>query len=295
MSSRRAFGFGIAITILFCEIAGLWILLATGVTGRLVPADPERFHRLGVETSLAATSNTGFIHSLLPDTVRTVESVLRWTMNQAVAVGDPGPVTSAREIYEIAARDKGLLCGQMALLFLTALRARNHPAREVSLVRSLLSEGDTHTTVEVREKGRWMIYDPTFHTTFERDGEAVGAAAIHEALLQGAAGSIEPVFHGPVAYPARLESYYMDWLPLFNNVLVFDDGHDSLLAVIPPFRYWLGPRWFYLSARGEPTLWHVAAARWLYLGVVVVLPLALLILTIGLGGSLRRRKGGSSG
>ncbi len=173
---------------------------------------------------------------------RDPRALVAQVMNAVQAVG-PEPSGDPAAVLEHVRRGGGVACGGMSRLFFAALRANGLDARIVTLRRSLLDRLDTHTTVEVRMGGRWVIVDPTFHVTFERNGRLLGAVEIHEALLHGGAAGIVPVFHGPVAYPARLETYYIHWLPLFTHVAVVDrmGPAPSLLARVPPARYWLGP------------------------------------------------------
>lgn len=280
LDTRRSLRFSRAGVGAFLVLAGLqfggaWLLLDAGVSARLVATSKTSFQQLSSSSRVVTSSDSAFISAMLPDTTVNVSAILRWTLNQATAVGDPGPVRGARAIYHLASEGQGLVCSQMAVLFQAALRSRGHMAREVRLARSLLSEQDTHVTVEVLVDGRWVIYDPTFHVTFQQDGRLLGSAEIHQAILEGQDSDIRPVFHGPVAYPARLDSYYMDWRPLFNNVLLFSKGEDDTLSRIPPFRYWLGPRWHYLALRSEPPLWQAAVGSRIYFFVVVVLPMSL--------------------
>lgn len=285
---------GTLAALLVVEAWGLWTLTRHGALARFDPVPPERFSRIGVDGAPRPRPDAAFLASVLPDTVRGVGEILRWTMDRTDSIGDPGPGTSAAEAYRVAASGGGLVCGPLARLFVTALSARGHAAREVQLARSLFSAGDTHITVEVRVDGRWVVYDPTFHVSFARGGRLLGAAEIHRALVEGDGDAVEPRFHGPVAYPARLERYDVGWLALYNHVIIYEAGGATLPEKLPPVRYWTGPRWRVLALEGGgPPLWQVGVARDAYLLFIVLLPgtLALVAAVLALGGRGRRRAG----
>ncbi len=192
-------------------------------------------------------------------------------------------------VWKHVASGGGLLCRGMADVYYHALRANGIEARRVRLARNLLDPFDTHQTVEVFQEGRWVIYDPTFNVSFERQGVLLGAQEIHSALLTGATADIRPVFHGEVSYPARLDRYYIHWLPLFDNVFVFDVPRAETWSLLPPLRYWLGPRGYYEQAGTHDS--HFTLLGRVYFAVVALVPITLL----ALGGALllaawRRRR-----
>lgn len=153
----------------------------------------------------------------------------------------------------------------------------------MTLARSLLG-GDLHVTTELRVDDRWVVYDPTFHVTFEKDGVQLGAVDIHRELLENGAVDVLPRFHGAVAHPTRLEGYYVHWRPLYNHVLHFSEGAETAWAPLPPFRYWWGPRWYFLEGQEGEGLWYGRLGDRVYFAVVVVLPLLLLVLALAAAG-----------
>ena len=98
-------------------------------------------------------------------------------------------------------------------------------------------------------------------------------------MLDGSASKIEPVFYGDVAYPARLDSYYINYLPLYNALMIIDKQDASIFAKLPPFRYWMGPRTYYLSKTANG-LWGVELTKESYFIFVAVLPIVLLVLAL---------------
>jgi|GEM_PF-2915356 len=207
-----------------------------------------------------------------------VREVLRWTMDQVRAtgqgVGTPRP--SAREQLAHARAGGGLHCGQMADLFVETLRGFGVNARIVTLAsslspRTLLVGTSTHTVVEVLLDGRWVIFDPTFHVSYRRGGRLLGAAEVHDALVSGNIGEVEPVFHGEVAYPARLESYPVPWMEHFRHVLVAREHDTAIWKSIPPQRYWMGARYYHVGDEGARQL------DALYFTLVVAVPALCLL------------------
>ncbi|MDW7709333.1 MAG: transglutaminase domain-containing protein [Deferrisomatales bacterium] len=202
-------------------------------------------------------------------------ALLQSVMNSVGSVA-PFKARDFERLWEHASSGGGLLCRGMADLYYHVLRRNGVEARRVSLVRNLFDPFATHQTVEVEVDGRWVILDPTFNVSFEREGLLLGAQEIKEALRRDAGAGIRPIFHGEVSYPARLAGYYTHWLPLFDNVFVQDGSSRNLFVLLPPMRYWLGPVSYYQAAESEEP--HVRLLNGLYFLVVALVPLAVISL-----------------
>ncbi|OAD22481.1 hypothetical protein THIOM_001712 [Candidatus Thiomargarita nelsonii] len=153
------------------------------------------------------------------------------------------PPWDAVSLFEHVQKGKGLACSGMAEIFASILAAKKFTVRRVGLLRTLGDRYSAHAIIEILVNGRWVIFDPTFNVTFERDGHLVGAQDIHRALLDGNFNEIKPIFHGEVAYPARLDKYYMHYLSLYNNVLILEPA-KKFWHKLPPFRYWMGTKYY---------------------------------------------------
>jgi hypothetical protein len=168
--------------------------------------------------------------------------LMRQVMELVPCVASDPPTEDPLVLVEHAEAGGGLVCTGMASIFRAALEENGFDARIVVLARFLSDRYETHTTVEVREDGRWVVYDPTFGITFERDGVRLGAQEVKEAFVAGDIGSIETVYVGSSdGYPARIGDYYMNWQPLFSNVVVRQPA-PSAAAKLPIVRWWLGER-----------------------------------------------------
>jgi hypothetical protein len=146
---------------------------------------------------------------------------------------ESGPEAPAGAILDHLDQGGGLLCAGLARLYAATLVANGQEARVVSLSRNFPDRSDSHTTVEVRQDGRWVIFDPTFNLSFIREGVLQGAEEIHRALIDGTASEIHVVRYPPGRYPGRLERQAVHWLPLFNNVYALDPS-EGWLAKLPP-------------------------------------------------------------
>ncbi len=187
------------------------------------------------------------------------------------------PSDRLADVYRQARAGGGLLCAGMARLYFNALAVNGYRARMVELRRSALDPLDTHTLVEVREGGAWHMYDPTFNVAYARDGRPLGAEEVQRAFRDGSYATIHPVFFGRVRYPARVETYYMSWLPLFANVYVLDGAQPARVLGLPPLRYWFGPRFYYSTATGLSTA-HLRVVAALYFGFVGLVPVLVIAL-----------------
>lgn len=195
-------------------------------------------------------------------------------------VGSPRSDT-IKDIYEHAKTGGGLNCNGMAELFLHALRLQGYKARKVFVVKSLGDPYVTHTLVEVYQEGRWVVYDPTFNSSFKKEGIVLGAVDVAHALLDGSCIKIKPVFYGEVAYKARLETYPFYWLAHFNHVLIFQPGHSAWSKLIG-LRYWYGPILYYFSFTGQPNS-HLIALDWIYFFSICLGPFLWLSLAAVIG------------
>lgn len=171
---------------------------------------------------------------------------------------------------------KGHNCNDMSELFLHALRKQGYKARKLFVVKSIGDQHVTHTLVEVFENNKWVIYDPTFNVSFEKNGQLLGAIEISKSLLDGSFGQIKPIFYGNVVYPARLETYPIYWLAHFNNVLMFKHhNYSSSWFIRNTFqlitRYWQGPVLYYFSPTGKPND-YLELINWFYFIFTFILP-----------------------
>lgn len=162
--------------------------------------------------------------------------LMRWVANQADSVGPAPSGLSPRATLERAWEGGGVLCGDLARILKAALRAQGFRARHVQLNSS---EGDSHVVVEVLARdGGWEVLDPTFNVTYENKDGPLGVTEIQEHIQQGL--EVEPVFHGHVQYPSRMQHYPVHWADHFDRAEVYQRGPDW--ARLTPFRYWIGPR-----------------------------------------------------
>ena len=253
------------------NVYGVWLLrrygayarfVATGDLDSVVPAhDPHGLERLARE----------FRH---PHYLALLEQVMN-----SVGTCEAGPSADPLRALDHARRGGGLACAGMAILYFNVLRLNGITARQVYLSRTCFDTLDTHVTVEVLRDGKWIIADPTFHVGFEMRGELMGAQAIAHSLRDGSLEEIRSRFYGPVRYPVRLDSYYLPWSFLFQNVFVVDRDQPSvpLWARLPPFRYWRGPV-MYFQEDAKVSSQHLRCQERLYLLFVVLLPLTLVAL-----------------
>jgi len=186
------------------------------------------------------------------------------------------------DILEHVDRGGGLGCSGMAALYSGALSANGFENRRIVLLRNMYGVYDAHSVVEVYENQRWIIYDPTFNISYVKNGQMIGAQEISESLYDGSDDEIEIVHYGEVAYPARLDTYYMDWLPLYNNVFVLEYADAGILEKIPPFRYWFGPLYFIQPPKADEQIqphWYEFQQN-VYFLFVVILPVITITLMV---------------
>lgn len=205
-------------------------------------------------------------------------ALMRQVMDEVGRVGSSS-ATDVRGLLEHVRADGGLTCGGMATLLNYTCQLNGLQSRTISLQRHLGDRYETHVVVEVLHNGRWTVFDPTFNVTYARDGRDLGADELAAAVYNGQIAEVRPVFHGAVRYPARIENYYTDWRPLFNNVFIPDwSRRKHRLANFPPFRYWHGPVVYYRDDVGSTS--HIDAANNALFVFLVIVPTLAAILSV---------------
>ena len=183
------------------------------------------------------------------------------------------------ELWAKVQSGHGLACGGMALLFRDLVAVQGFPARLVQLYRADTEPDDTHVIVEVSLEGLgWVAFDPTFNLTFRDDhGRLLGVREVRQRMAANPREPVHPTYHGDRAYPAKLETYYLEWRALFANAYTYGYCRDcALWTKLPPFRYWSGPR-RYLIGDGLGPL--ARTHNRMYFWNTVVMPLLLLWLS----------------
>jgi len=263
------------------------LFLLTLVLGLANVLSIRKFRQLGLFIRYIPVGNLAAIHprtNISPESLAVLATEFRGTTPEALmaevmnTVGKIDFFTAADPvaIYRHAQAGGGLVCEGMAKFYHGVLLAHGFEARIVGLKRNLLDIYDTHTTVEVLVDGKWVIFDPTFNVSYQRNGKLLSAQEIKQSFYEGSFAVITPRFYGEVRYPARLENYYMNWLPLFNNVLIWNAPAPYRWAKLPPFRYWWSSRYYY-EPLAEHQIVRYKFANQLYFGTIVILPLSLLI------------------
>ena len=274
-----------------------YYLAKTTLLPNIYPIDGSISSSTVYDPHLAVTTDREQFRKELDPEIRRLEGteaktlrILSWVMNQFPRV-ENWAAHSSWEMIEHGRAGGGLICGGLAQVFHDALVANGIPARRVILWRNMFELGDTHTTVEAFIDGKWRIFDPTFHVSVKIGGERVGAFDVQQHLEKSGPKNIAIEFHGSVKYPARTETYYIDYLVLFDNVFV--EVHRSLgyLRAIPLIGPLIGPQWVYPGNIREFDVSHIQFYRLLYLSTMIVLPaLALLFFVAAVAVWLRIRR-----
>lgn len=224
--------------------------------------------------------------------------VMRWVMNNVTEVGSPvskNPV----EIFESGRA----LCGGMSLVFSAAAQSRGYVTREVDLIASPGNLYDTHVLTEVKVDGEWLIFDPTFNLTFvDSDNRKLGVSEVQRSIYRTSVPLATPVFHGDVAYPARLETYPIDWQIHFASAYAFpktlvETARSSVVSkfsFLPVYGYFFGAKKYYLAPDGQSHRYQKVfnAAYFLamlLLPVLMMVSASLLAFGLLTGRKLRRK------
>jgi hypothetical protein len=283
-----------AVSLIVLVLAVTGVRYATGLP-RLVPVNglesPHAYDsRLAVESD-----RERFRQELAPvvanlDTSEAkVLAILEWVMNQIPKV-ENRYAKSSWKMIEHGRAGGGLICAGMAQVFCDALLANGIPARRVFLQRNMFDSQDTHVTVEAWVDGKWRMYDPTFHISFKGNGTHVGVYEARDWFVKQKGRGIEVQFLGDVRFPARIASYPMRYEVLFNNVFITIRQSYSRAYDIPIFGgfiakaagIWFGPNRGYPVHDSGLSMRAIDFYRYLYYGILVVLPTINLILLLAM-------------
>lgn len=216
-----------------------------------------------------------------------VVAVLGWTMNQVDKIEPQGKKTPYAILLSAKKENKGTLCSGMASIFHEALALLKIKVRRISLYRNNFNIYDSHASVEIFLNGKWQIYDPTFNVSYKslvNPSHLMSAQEMKDAFVKGKFSEIKPIFYGETAYPARFETYYMHYLPLYNNVFILEQAAQSFWKKLPPFRYFFyGPRYVYQEDSSSPrSCWHLGLQQNMYFVFVALLPAVIGIIVLAL-------------
>ncbi len=264
---------GIVVVLILCELVGMRLLRQYNYFFRAVPL--QDMSGLDYVFPYETPQKIG---QLCGDTY---QDTLKNVMNFVSCAVDRGSPTSEHvgDFFDHAKLGGSLTCNGMSELYVHALRLQGIKARKIFVVKNFGDPYQSHTLVEIFIDGKWRIFDPTFHASFEKNGELLGAQDIAQALIDGSFITIAPIFYGEVVYPYRLPSYYMHWLSLYNNVLFFQYGKYSPSWIVRntiefPLRYWNGPVLYYFSQDGNPNRYFELLDT-IYFLIVCVIPLSV--------------------
>jgi hypothetical protein len=128
----------------------------------------------------------------------------------------------------------GHFCNEYAAKYRELLGAAGVESRIVSVYAQYPQAYDSHTFVEIKTKGGWVIQDPTFEGWWEVNGHAASAADLQHALAGGAIGQV--IWHGPAG---PMTSYYVNPLLLFRTVAYTTggEGEGRVTAKLPDTYY----------------------------------------------------------
>lgn len=269
----------------------LGMLFTIELVGRRFVGNYRFFFRSQVVNDMSCIETT--LNESTPEELRMLcgkdyKETLQNVMNFVSPKTDILPAGSTiKDMYDHAKNGGMLTCAGMSELYLHALRLQNIKARKLFVVKNIGSDECTHTTVELFIDGKWRIFDPTFHVSFSKNDELIGAQEMSQSIIDGTYKEITPIFYGDVAYPFRLETYPNSWVALFNNVLIFKFGTYASSWVVRNTvglleRYFTGPTLYYFSAASIENR-YMAVLNRVYFLLICLVPIMRLIVFILFG------------
>jgi hypothetical protein len=251
-SQASKFVVAIALLIAGVNLAGLQLLLSRGEVSRIIQIRNMNDPSVGDLPPRGSAAEQKAFLKLLRDAgldklrgEKQVLALMQWVMNSVRKIEPEAHGSPYKILMESRLRGHGMVCSGMAYVFQEGLALLGVQSRIVVLKSNLFGASDSHVTVEAMVNGRWRIYDPTFHVSFRKDGALLSAQELHDLLQTNSKSRIVPVFYGPVAYPARIESYYMDYVPLFNYVLIYKQWSNAFWDKLPPLHFFYGSQLFF--------------------------------------------------
>ncbi len=266
---------GFLVFFIFINIFGIHILRKYNYFFRAIPVSDMSSleYSFPCQTPSQIQQLCGSTHQ---ETLKNVMNFVSCKNKSIVPLSD-----NVQSFFECAKNEGVLTCNGMAELYLHALRLQGVKARKLFVVKNFGDPYQSHTTVEIFIDGKWRIFDPTFHVSFKKNDQLLGAQDIAESIIDGSFSKIEPVFYGEVNYSCRLDSYYMHWLSLYNNILLFKYP-QPVSSVVQKLmqqltRYWNGPVLYYFSQDGLVNRYFEILNR-VYFLIICILPLMIILI-----------------
>ncbi|MDP7034058.1 MAG: hypothetical protein QF752_06150 [Planctomycetota bacterium] len=286
LRSFRFFLLGLCIIIGLLDILVLYVLRSNGTWSQLVPlSDLNHLDANEPYTPFETPDGLKEFYKILrvnvltekKHSIKQILEIQEFIGNQIQNCGLYLGPERGLALFKKGAAGAPLACGNLSEILQTALTAVGYKVRTIQLYRSDFASNETHVVVEAHVDGSWKIFDPTFNLTYENNGKLLGVQKVQE-LLNKNPNAVTPVFHGERKYPPRLDSYYMDWRPLFSNAYVSSSTVPiAWWAKLPPLRWWYGPKIYYFG--DAPILW--AKSNYAVLLVfVAIIPIALFMIFI---------------
>jgi hypothetical protein len=179
------------------------------------------------------------------------EPIEEFTIEKAIAIREAllnigsvkkeGTEGSPLELLRGLKAGKTLTCSDLSLLYGFMLNLVGFDVRHIVVSRSLFDIWDSHSMVEVwdERRSKWILSDPTFNVSFEKNGEYLSSDQVYDLIHSGNYDSIK-VLHGhSTKHEYSLEKYYISYFSLFNNL--FYISHIGPKLAVLKYSPW---RWF---------------------------------------------------
>lgn len=203
-----------------------------------------------------------------PDPWKRALRLLRWLRATARKVGDEAPSNGTGPVFAAMHEGKGVICSHMALMYQALLRRAQIRSRYVRIGRSITDDLDVHDAVEILLPSGWALVDPTFGIAFIVGGRPLGLFELRQIALVGHDLPV-PTHLADAAYPAQIDTYYIDYDALIRNAFVRTwITQGRWWTKIPGIRYYYGDRFLYPHDPARPRFvlyrWLVWAEHFLF-------------------------------
>lgn len=238
---------GASVAIMALDFAAMYVMREAGILYR--PMEVEDLAQVGANIIPLEDPS-----ALLASYPASDPAGVMSQMAAAITCQGPDDGPDPEDAYALQAKVEAgepILCAGIADLYASVMTAKGFEVRRVELLRSMMADADTHAVVEVREQGRWVLYDPTHSTTYEVAGRRLGAQGIKERFLNGGIEEVQAVEHGTPASGVSWSNYYMRWQPLFDNVIVWEKPVTAAAFKLPVLRWLYGRRAYYEVVPGH--------------------------------------------
>lgn len=251
----------------------------------------ENINKYNTQVGIDVYGDNHKLNTILPNEILTndidFEKDIQKTLTYVATVIDGRYIsnpnlTAYQKLNNIITKNGGGICGDLAMILQEILIVKGYKSRTLQLVRQIGSSYDTHVVTEVwNEKlKKFILLDPTFNLMFTTDDKYINANELRDSYLYKKNNF--KIVDFSVKKVAKYKEYYVDYLSLYNNVLIVkvntQVGYQRLMAKLPILHSYLGRKYYIENNNSLNGIAILYKIFYIYVPLFLLLNIMILIL-----------------